>query len=327
MKNVVFPSSLHPRTLAFYLAAEEYVTHRWPEESLFFAWRVRPTVIAGRNQLIESEVNLDYCREHDIMVIRRKSGGGCVYADPDNIMFSYITPAHGREVTAVFADYTARIASFLQSLGVPGTASVRNDVLIEGRKVSGNAFYRTRDHYIVHGTMLFGADPDVMMEALTPSSLKLQSKGVKSVRSRITTLSEYLTISLEEFVAMATAAMTDGAVYLTDEDVEAITRIEEEYLDPAWIYGANPTFEVSNRHRHDGVGEFQVTVTVHGGVIRRVSMAGDYFATGDVQTELLDRLVGVPYEPQAVRQALEALRPDRVIPGLTAGMAAELLMQ
>ena len=184
MKYLSLPDNA-TRILPFYLAMEEYAARIIGEEDIFFMWQVEPTVIFGRNQLLGSEVNVEYCREHGIAFYRRRSGGGCVYADMDNIMFSYITRSD--EVQTTFSAYTNAVAEMLRGLGLNATASERNDVLIDGRKVSGNAFYHIPGRSIVHGTMLFDTNMEHMLHAITPSREKLTSKGVQSVRSHITT--------------------------------------------------------------------------------------------------------------------------------------------
>ena len=140
------------RRLPFYLATEEYVACKFDSPEYFFMWQVNPTVIFGRNQLIEAEVNLEYCRSHGIETYRRKSGGGCVFADMSNIMFSYITT--DTTVRLTFDKYMRIVAHTLRRLGVNAEASGRNDIMIDGRKVSGNAFYHKPGRSIVHGTML-----------------------------------------------------------------------------------------------------------------------------------------------------------------------------
>jgi lipoyltransferase/lipoate-protein ligase len=174
MKFIVLPAN-EQRRLSFYLAMEEYVSRQLDEPDAFFFWQVAPSVIYGRNQVVENEVNLDYCREHGIEMFRRKSGGGCVYADRGNIMMSYI--ARGEDVEFIFHRYTEQVATMLCGLGLDAKASERNDVLVGGRKVSGNALYRTAGHCIVHGTMLFDTQMEHMLGALTPPNEKLAGKG------------------------------------------------------------------------------------------------------------------------------------------------------
>ena len=154
------------RRLSFYLAMEEYVARNVKAADCFFMWQVEPSVIFGRNQLIENEVNLDFCRKHHIQTYRRKSGGGCVYADMNNVMFSYITSEE--QVGFTFNRYINMIVLMLQKLGVDASPSGRNDVMIGNRKVSGNAFYKIPGHSIVHGTMLYDTDMLNMAGAITP---------------------------------------------------------------------------------------------------------------------------------------------------------------
>lgn len=164
------------RRLPFYLAMEEYVARRFDEE-FFFMWQVDPTVIFGRNQLIEREVNIDYCRNNGIAVYRRKSGGGCVFADMSNIMFSYIVSSD--DVVTTFSSYTERVAAMLRSLGLNAESTGRNDVLIDGRKVSGNAFYHIPGRSIVHGTMLYDTDLAHITQAISPSEAAPWVKGCR----------------------------------------------------------------------------------------------------------------------------------------------------
>jgi lipoic acid synthetase/lipoate-protein ligase A len=178
MKNVVLPDAVR-RSLAFYLAMEEYVASAVEDEA-FFVWRVEPTVIYGRNQVLENEVNLEYCREHGIDIVRRKSGGGCVYSDLGNIMVSYVS--RSGDVSEVFNRYMTSLCDALQALGVPAEKSGRNDILVEGRKISGNAFHQLPDRSIVHGTLLYSTDLDALAEAIRPPVEKLQRHGVESVR-------------------------------------------------------------------------------------------------------------------------------------------------
>ncbi|MBQ1722988.1 MAG: lipoate--protein ligase family protein, partial [Muribaculaceae bacterium] len=255
MKYLLLPNDA-TRILPFYLAMEEYAARIMADDDIFFMWQPNPTVIFGRNQLIDNEVNLDYCKQHGIAVYRRKSGGGCVYADRDNIMFSYITRSDNVQLT--FSRYTHAVAEMLQGLGLNATDNGRNDILIDGLKVSGNAFYHIPGHSIVHGTMLYDTNMEHMLNAITPSSAKLESKGVESVRSRITTLSEHLAMSIDDFKAHVKATLCDGEIVLNDADVAQIDAIMQSYLTPEFIYGNNPRCNLVKTGRIEGVGEMQV---------------------------------------------------------------------
>lgn len=155
-------------------------------QDVFFMWQVSPTVIYGRNQVREVEVNEDYCRDKGIEVVQRKSGGGCVYADMGNIMLSAITK--GDDVQQAFRTFLQSLSDALKSLGLNAEVSGRNDVIVDGKKVSGNACYAVNGRCIVHGTLLFDVDMDALEKSITPTQEKLASKGIKSVRQRVTNL-------------------------------------------------------------------------------------------------------------------------------------------
>ena len=224
------------RRLSFYLAMEEYAARQLNDgDDLFFLWQVQPSVIFGRNQVIENEVNIGYCREHGIQFYRRKSGGGCVYADMSNVMMSYITRSD--EVQTTFARYMEMVCQMLRELGLEATSTQNNDVLIDGRKVSGNAFYHIPGHSIVHGTMLFDTDMEHMLHAITPPQVKLDKHGVQSVRQRITLLKEHTDLTIDAFKHFACERLCDKERRLTEEDVRAIETLEKEYLTPLFLYG------------------------------------------------------------------------------------------
>ena len=233
MKNVVLPDAVR-RSLAFYLAMEEYVAKEVEDEA-FFVWRVEPTVIYGRNQVLENEVNLQYCREHEVDIVRRKSGGGCVYSDLGNIMVSYVS--RRGDVSEVFDRYMTAMTEALLTLGVPAEKSGRNDILVEGRKISGNAFHQLPDRSIVHGTLLYSTDLEALTEAIRPPVEKLQRHGVESVRQRVMNLSDYVAAmpdpapelrspeALEEYLVRY---FTDGEVHLSELDVVKILRFAQD---------------------------------------------------------------------------------------------------
>ena len=229
MKHVILPDSVR-RSLAFYLAMEEYVA-REVEDEAFFVWRVEPTVIFGRNQVLENEVNLEYCREHGVDIVRRKSGGGCVYSDLGNIMVSYIS--RRGEVSEVFDRYMTALTQALRDLGVPAEKSGRNDIMLDGRKISGNAFHQLPDRSIVHGTLLYSTDLEALTEAIRPPEEKLLRHGVESVRQRVLNLSEYVASmtdpadalrspeALEEYLV---GYFTDGEIVLNENDLHVIAK-------------------------------------------------------------------------------------------------------
>lgn len=306
MIYITLPTTKCERRLTFYLATEEYVARNFKSNDYFFMWQVNPTVIFGRNQLIENEVNIEYCRQHNINTFRRKSGGGCVYADMNNIMFSYITP--DENVNLTFTSYINMVAGMLRKLGVDAQPSGRNDIMINNRKVSGNAFYHIPGRSIVHGTMLYDTDMQNMIGAITPSDEKLVSKGIKSVRQHITLLKDYIDMSIDDFKAFVKKDLCSDEIILTDNDADEISKIEEEYLSPEFIYGNNPRYNITKRGRIDGVGDFVIDLEMKNDVIHSVNIMGDFFLVGDIDKAINSRLHGVRLTAEDINNAL----PDRL---------------
>lgn len=322
------------RPLPFYLAMEEHLARNYPQGEYFFMWQVEPTVIFGRCQNPLAEVNLDFCRREGIQTYRRKSGGGCVFADMNNIMFSHITSSE--EVTVTFGRYCQMIVDTLRALGLDASTTGRNDVLIGDRKVSGNAFYHLQGRSILHGTMLYDADLSRMAQAITPSQAKLSAKGVKSVRSHVTTIRQHLpSLSIEEFKHFCRSHLCDSEQRMTPEDIAEISRIAEPYFTPEWFFGRYGASEATpERRRIEGVGEFAVTVDLSpaaesGGAprIRKVNLQGDFFLLSDLDQELLDHLRGVEYTRETVMEALSDVKVSSVIANLSAEALASLLVQ
>ena len=305
MKYVALPDD-KVRRLSFYLAMEEYIARKIDEQDLFFMWQVEPSVIFGRNQLIENEVNLSFCRERGIKTYRRKSGGGCVYADMSNIMFSYVTKDEA--VGFTFNRYINMVVLVLQKLGVDAKASGRNDVMIGDRKVSGNAFYHIPGRSIVHGTMLYDTDMVNMVGSITPTDEKLVSKGVASVRQRIALLKDFIDLDINQFKSFVRSNLCDGEIMLDEADVKGIEEIEKEYLTDDFIYGNNPKYTIIRKKRVEGVGDLEIRVEMKNGEIKGMVMLGDYFIVGDIDNTIIRPLRGVRME----REAIETALPERL---------------
>ncbi len=232
MKYIVLPEE-KVRRLSFYLAMEEWAARYLDEPECFFMWQVEPTVIFGRNQVVENEVNVPYCREKGIQMYRRKSGGGCVYADMGNVMLSYV--CDGDDVGFTFNKFINMVVLVLRRLGVEAVGSSHNDVMIGDRKMCGTAFYHLPGRNIVHSTFLYDTDMENMLQAITPSREKLQRKGVESVRQRITLLKDYTDKGLEEVKALMRATLCVGERVLTPSEVAEIEQIEANYLKEDFI--------------------------------------------------------------------------------------------
>ncbi len=233
MQYINLPEAHEVRSLSFYLAMEEFVARHVDADDCFFMWQVEPSVIFGRNQMIENEVNLTYCQEHHIQVYRRKSGGGCVYADSDNVMLSYISK--GDNVGLAFNRFIQMMLLVMRKMGVEAVGTRHNDILIGDKKVCGTACYHIDGRNIVHSTMLYDTNMEHMLQAITPSQEKLQSKGIQSVRQRITLLKDHVTLSLEEVKALIRQTLCSDERTLTAGEVAGIEQLEQEYLRKDFI--------------------------------------------------------------------------------------------
>ena len=232
MKYVTLPST-EVRRLSFYLAMEEFVARHLDEPDSFFMWQVEPSVIFGRNQVVENEVNVAYCREQSIRMYRRKSGGGCVYADMDNLMLSYVTSEEN--VNFAFNRFVNMILLVLRKLGIEATGSTHNDIMIGDRKVCGTACYHVGGRSIVHSTMLYDTNMEHMLHAITPDPEKLEKKGIQSVRQRITLLKDYTALTLEELKTFVRSTLCVGERVLSSDEVAMIEQLEQQYLKEDFI--------------------------------------------------------------------------------------------
>ncbi|MDD3128790.1 MAG: lipoate--protein ligase [Candidatus Izemoplasmatales bacterium] len=313
MKYVNY-QNLETRRLSFYLATEEFIARNYPADEYFFMWQVKPTVIFGRNQLIENEVNMKYVRDNNIEFYRRKSGGGCVYADYSNIMFSFITPNFNKDF--VFTTYLNRVADVLKKLGLKAEVSGRNDILIEEHKVSGNAFYQVDSKSIVHGTMLYNTDISVMVKAITPDNEKLISRGIDSVRKRVTNIKDHLDITIEDFKEFIKKNICDEEITLDSNDILKIERIEESYLTDDFIYGKNPNYTIKKKKKTEA-GVIEVSLELKNNIVKKIDMLGDYFLIGD-QDEFLQKFKGIEFEKEDFELVLSSVDIHKYIYNLTA---------
>ena len=315
MKYILLPKPDTIHQLPFYFAVEEYVARHYTDDDYFMGWRVNPTVMLGRNQLIDNEVNTDYCKEHKIDIFRRKSGGGCIYADKGCIQFSYIS----RSVNAnkAFADYMQRMADLLKGLKIDAQLSGRNDILINGTKVSGCAFYQLSNRSVLHNSLLFDTQLDHLSNALTPAKEKLQSKGVASVRQRVTNVATYTQLDILAFMDYVRQEMCGTEVLeLTEEDMKGVAEIEKELSSDDFVYGKNPKYSLVRKHRFEGVGTLEAHIELKNNIIGSINMVGDYFLLGDIDHDFLSLLKGCEFTREAVEERLENIDLFTIIRGL-----------
>ncbi len=320
MKYVKYPFT-ETRRLSFYLATEEFLARNYPADEYFFMWQVNPTVIFGRNQLIENEVNLKYVKDNNIQFYRRKSGGGCVYADFSNIMFSFITPNFNKDF--VFSTYLNKVAEILKSLGLNAYVSGRNDILVDGLKVSGNAFYQVNSRSVVHGTMLYNTDISVMVKAITPDNEKLISKGIDSVRKRVTNIKDHLNITIEEFKDHIRKNIADEEITLSESDIKLIEKIEATYLKEDFIYGKNPNYTIKKKGKTEA-GVIEISLELKNNIVKKINMLGDYFLIGD-EDEFLQFFRNKSFTKEEFKQVLQTVNINDYIYNLTAEEFLQIL--
>ena len=315
MKYILLPKPDTIHQLPFYFAVEEYVARHYTNDDYFMGWRVNPTVMLGRNQLIDNEVNTDYCKEHKIDIFRRKSGGGCIYADKGCIQFSYISRAVN--ANEAFAAYMQRMADLLKGLKIDAQLSGRNDILIDGTKVSGCAFYQLSNRSVLHNSLLFDTQLDHLSNALTPAKEKLQSKGVASVRQRVTNVATYTQLDILNFMDYVRQEMCGKEVIeLTEEDMKGIAEIEKELSSDDFVYGKNPKYSLVRKHRFEGIGTLEAHIELKNNIIGSVNMVGDYFLLGDIDHDFLSLLKGCEFTREAVEERLDGINLSTIIRGL-----------
>lgn len=315
MKYILLPKPDTIHQLPFYFAVEEYVARHYTDDDYFMGWRVNPTVMLGRNQLIDNEVNTDYCKEHKIDIFRRKSGGGCIYADKGCIQFSYISRAVN--ANEAFAAYMQRMADLLKGLKIDAQLSGRNDILIDGTKVSGCAFYQLSNRSVLHNSLLFDTQLDHLSNALTPAKEKLKSKGVASVRQRVTNVATYTQLDILAFMDYVRQEMCGTEVLeLTEEDMKGVAEIEKELSSDDFVYGKNPKYSLVRKHRFEGIGTLEAHIELKNNIIGSINMVGDYFLLGDIDHDFLSLLKGCEFTREAVEERLEDIDLFTIIRGL-----------
>lgn len=324
MKYIIIPTPEKIRQLPFYFAVEEYVARQYVDDEYFFIWRVKPTVMLGRNQLIENEVDVEYCKSNNVHIFRRKSGGGCIFSDLGCLQFSYISSA--QNVNEAFSKYMQHIADLLCSLGINAEKSGRNDILVEGRKVAGSAFYGLQGRSVLHNSLLFNTQLAHLSKALTPSQEKLQSKGVASVSQHVNNVGQYTQLDIQEFTDYTRRYMCgDKVLELSQADLESVANIERELASDDFVYGKNPKYTEVRRHRFADVGTLEAHIELKNGVIANINLIGDYFLLGDIDHELLQPLRGTEFTREAVEDRLLDKDLSSVVRGLQLSQFLRLL--
>ncbi|MDT2849613.1 lipoate--protein ligase [Vagococcus carniphilus] len=319
------------------LAIETYLVQEMPvEEPILLFYINEPSIIIGRNQNTIEEINTDYVEKQGIHVVRRLSGGGAVYHDAGNLNFSFIMPDDG-ESFRNFGKVTQPIIDALHDMGVDGAElKGRNDLVIDGKKFSGNAMYSTNGRMFAHGTLMFDSDVNEVVNALKVRKDKIESKGIKSIRSRVTNIKPYLTdthqnMSTKDFrqeillKIFETDSLDDVNVYkLTDKDWEKINAISDKlYRNWDWNYGRSPEFDLVRRKRFT-IGSIEAKMNVSEGEIKEIRIFGDFFGLGEI-SDVENVLRGIKYDKEAVKEAVATIDVKKYFGNIEAEDLIELL--
>ena len=307
----------------FNLAAEEYILKNFSEDT-FMLWRNVPCIIVGKHQNTLSEINVDYVKKNNIPVVRRLSGGGAVFHDLGNLNFTFIQT--GKQESLIdFRKYTEPILEVLQKMGIDAKFEGRNDLTIDGRKFSGNAEHIWKNRVLHHGTLLFSSHMPNLADALNADPLKFQDKAVKSVRSRVTNISEHLKESMNvmDFAALIQnhiveknqdARMTE----LSQKDHDNIYElVRTKYSTWEWNFGYSPNYNFRKVIRTEKGGTLEFDLDVHNGTIQHVKIFGDYFNKFDTE-EIEAALAGTPHNEHDLLIALQPFNIEDYFSGLTA---------
>ncbi|MFE5472850.1 lipoate--protein ligase [Bacillus safensis] len=293
------------------LAIEEYcLKYLDPEETYLLFYINQPSIIIGKNQNTIEEINTKYVEDNGIKVVRRLSGGGAVYHDKGNLNFSFITKDDGDSFHN-FKKFTEPVIKALEKLGVKAELSGRNDIMADGRKISGNAQFATRGRIFSHGTLLFDSEIEHVVSALNVKKEKIESKGIKSIRSRVANISELMDqkMTTEEFrkILLSYIFDTNGDVpqyRLTEKDWEKIHEISRDrYQKWEWNYGRSPKFNLQHSKRFPA-GSIDLRLEVKKGMIQDCKIFGDFFGVGDI-ADIEKRLIGQQYDRKTINDVLE----------------------
>lgn len=306
------------------LAIEEYVLKNMDiEKDDFLLFYInQPSIIIGKNQNTIEEINTDYVEANNVLVVRRLSGGGAVYHDLNNLNFSFLTKDDGNSFSN-YKKFTQPVVDALAKLGVNSELSGRNDILAEGKKVSGNAQYSTRGRMFSHGTLMFDLDIDAVVNSLKVKQDKIESKGIKSVRSRVANIIDFLPekITVEQFRMEILKSIFGGEeniqyYELTEEDWANIHEISKErYQLWEWNYGKSPRFNIQKTKRFPS-GSIDIRLEVNKGIIEDVTIFGDFFGVGDVE-EVAQHLIGTKYDRTAIAEVLKNMDIPTYFGGIT----------
>ncbi len=267
----------------FNLASEEFLLKN-TDKNIIYIWQNEPSVIVGVNQNALSEINFDYTEKNGVKVVRRQTGGGAVYHDLGNVCFTIVAP-FDNEINH-YAEFCAPVIDYLKTLGISAEFSGRNDLLVDGQKISGTAQTVYKNRILFHGTLLFSSDFSALESALKPNELKIKSKGIKSVRARVTNISKHLSSPMavkDFFYGLKLFFEKKYPTYeFTNEDIEKINLlVRKKYSTYEWNIGYSPKTQYKIEESFS-FGIMTVCFDLNAGIIENAKIYGDFFAEGSI---------------------------------------------
>ncbi|MCK5388570.1 MAG: lipoyl synthase [Candidatus Izimaplasma sp.] len=291
----------------FYFGLEEYLIKDYDYKSdIFLLWSVVPTVMIGRHQITTVEIDQEFVKNNNIEVIRRNSGGGAVYTEPGCLQFSFITSNTSH--SDIFRGQVNNIVNAVNKLGIDAKFTGRNDILANGKKFSGNAEYIYKDRMVMHGTILFNTNFDMLIGSLTPDKSKLTSHAISSVKARVINIGGLLDMNLDEFYDYMVSEIATSKVDFKTLDLDKVAEYSKKFNTDTWNYGKNPKYEISNKIKFDA-GNIAVNVKIKNDIVKDLKITGDYFSLKKIE-DFENAFIGSRYNYDSF---LEILKKNRVI--------------
>ncbi|MDD3191537.1 MAG: lipoate--protein ligase [Bacilli bacterium] len=294
--------------ISFYLALEQYVLSNL-DDDVFFLWDIPPSVVIGRNQLLQAEVNVAYAKEEGVPIYRRPSGGGAIYADDGCFMYSFVTKEKRKEQLMQY--FVQKMIVSLKKLGVDASFSGRNDLMFANKKFSGTAILQKQEGSIVHGTFLYDTDIEKLVRILQVDPLKIISKGIQSVKERVINLKPYLDKTKKEVMHFLIHDIGDQITYLSPPEWDKVKEIEKKFASKEWIEDQNPPYTVHRKMRFP-CGMLDIYLDIKNKKIKSLQIKGDYFEMNPIET-WVSYFQQIPFTKQDFSNVLKNHPVDRVI--------------